>query len=170
MKEWPLFWRRALKASHVSLSATWMGAAVCLVLLSLPGPSVVGEGIVGITYCMTLIDDFVIIPTATAVVFTGVFYGFFTKWGFIRFDWVIVKWVGTLLFIGFGALFLGPWIDSMDGLARESGAVAFEDPRYGAARLNVILWGAIQTVALSALVFVSIYKPWGHRKDVTPAR
>jgi hypothetical protein len=119
---------------------------------------------------MTLIDDFVIIPIATAVVVTGICYGIFTKWGFIRFDWVIVKWIGTLLFIGFGAFFLGPWIDSMDRLARASGAIAFEDPLFFAARQKVILWGAIQTVALCGLVFVSIYKPWGRREDVTPTR
>ena len=170
MKIWSLFWRRALKASHVSLSAIWLGAAVCLVLLALPGASLVGEGIGGITYCMTLIDDFVIIPTAAVVVVTGIFYGFYTKWGFIRFDWVLVKWVATLLFIGFGAFFLGPWIDSMDQIAKDLGGLAFEDPRFGAARRNVILWGAIQSVALCALVFVSIYKPWGQRESVTPTR
>ena len=142
MTIWSLCWRRALKAVHVSLSAIWLGAAVCLVLLALPGPRLVGEGIRGITYCMTLIDDFVIIPIATAVVVTGICYGIFTKWGFIRFDWVIVKWIGTLLFIGFGAFFLGPWIDSMDRLARASGAIAFEDPLFFAARQKVILWGA----------------------------
>jgi len=170
VKMWPLFWRRALKASHVSLSAAWLGAAVCLVLLSLPGRELIGEGLRGTTYCMTLIDDFVIIPTAAAVVGTGVLYGFYTKWGFIRFDWVAVKWVGTLLFIGFGAFFLGPWIDSMHALASESGALAFDDPAYAVARRNVILWGTIQTVALCAFVFVSIYKPWGRRKTVKATR
>ncbi len=170
MKAWPLFWRRALKASHVSLSAAWLGAAACLVLLSLPGASLVGDGVAGVTYGMTLIDDFVIIPTAAAVVGTGIFYGFYTKWGFVRFHWVLVKWAATLAFIGFGALLLGPWIDTMHTLATESGAQAFEDPDYASARFNVILWGAIQTVALCALVFVSIYKPWGQRAGVRPTR
>jgi len=163
MKPWPLFWRRALKASHVTLSAAWLGAAVCLVLLSLPGPSEVGDGVRGITFCMTLIDDFVIIPTASAVVGTGVLYGFYTKWGFIRFRWVLVKWVSTLAFISFGALLLGPWIERMNRLAAASGAHAFALPEYQAARWAVVIWGAIQTVALGGLVFVSIYKPWGQR-------
>ncbi len=160
---WSLRWRRALKASHVSLCAIWVGAAVCLVLLAVPGASLVGEGVVGITYCMTLIDDFVIIPTASAVVLTGVLYGLYTKWGFVRFDWVLVKWVATLSFIGFGAFLLGPWIESMHALASEVGAAAFERTDYGSARRNVILWGAVQTFALCGLVFVSIYKPWGRR-------
>jgi len=167
---WPLGWRRALKSSHVSLSAIWLGAALALVILALPGASVVGERIAGVTFCMTLIDDLVIIPTATAVVLSGLLYGWKTKWGFVRFDWVIVKWVSTLLFVGFGALFLGPWIDSMDGLARESGAAAFDDPGFLSARRAVILWGAIQTLALVGLVFISIFKPWGRRSGVDPAR
>lgn len=163
MKAWPLSGRRALKAVHVCLSAAWFGAAVCLLLLAYPGPSLIGEGLRGTTYCMTLIDDFVIIPTASLVVLTGVLYGVFTRWRFVRFHWVTVKWASTLLFIGFGAFFLGPWIDSMHALVLASGTAAFEDASYVLARERVILWGAIQSVALAGLVFVSIFKPWGER-------
>lgn len=163
MKPWPLAGRRALQAGHVCLSAAWFGAAVCLVLLAFPGPALIGEGLRGTTYCMTLIDDFVIIPTATLVVGTGVLYGLFTRWGFVRFHWVTVKWVSTLLFIGFGAFFLGPWIDSMHALVLEFGTAAFEDADYAAARSRVMIWGAVQTAALAALIFVSIFKPWGER-------
>ena len=168
MKEWSLTARRTLKASHVAIGGTWMGAAVVLVLLQIPGAATVGDGVRGLTEAMTWVDDFVIIPSTIAIVLTGLLYGLRTKWGFFRFDWVIVKWVGSLLFIAIGGLALGPWIESMHEMALESGAAAYDLEAYRDARLRVIVVGGVQTVALGGLVFVSIFKPWG-RRDAPPA-
>lgn len=162
-RHFPLFWRRALKATHVGVAAFWLGAALILVVLQLPDAETLGERVRGVTYAMTLIDDFVIIPATVVVFLSGILYGVGTPWGFFRYDWVVAKWVGTVLFMAFGALALGPWIDGMDVLAQEHGAAVFARPEYASARLRVALWGGIQTFLLGGLVAISIYKPWGKR-------
>lgn len=162
-RQWPLGARRALKSVHVAIAGAWLGAAVILTALQVPGPETVGDGLVGLTYASTAIDDFVIIPSALAVLLSGVFYGLRTSWGFVRFDWVIVKWLATLLFVAFGALFLGPWIDAMHEQVRTMGTAAWSTEGYQTARLKVLVGGGVQTLALGGLVFVSVFKPWGRR-------
>jgi hypothetical protein len=158
-----LAWRRALKSAHVVLAGVWMGSAACLVLMAAPSGRGLGVGVVGATALATRIDDWVLVPAASLVLVSGVLYGLFTRWGFVRFDWVVVKWLGTLGSVAFGALFLGPWIETMAARSAELGALAYADSAFEAARLRVFAFGLTQFVVLAALVAVSIYKPWGRR-------
>jgi len=137
-----------------------MGAAACLVLMASPGRDV---DIAGASALATRIDDWVLVPAATLVLVTGVLYGLFTRWGFVRFDWVVVKWLGSLGSVAFGAFFLGPWIETMAARSAELGALAYSDATFEAARARVFAFGLAQIVLLIALVGVSIYKPWGRR-------
>jgi len=163
LQEASLPWRRALKSLHVALAGIWMGSAACLVLMAAPNGDRLGLGVGGATALATRIDDWVLVPAATLVLVTGVLYGLFTRWGFVRFDWVVVKWLGTLGSVAFGAFFLGPWIETMAARSAELGALAYTDASFEAARLRVFSFGLTQIFVLAALVAVSIYRPWGRR-------
>lgn len=162
--------RKVLKSTHVSFSAVWIGAAVVLVLVQAINTEANADHLAGLTVCMKLVDTWVIIPAAVGSFITGIGYGIWTKWGFFKFYWVIVKWVATVAFSLFGAAYLGPWISGMDAIALDKLAASLTDPEYLANRLLVAVWGAIQTVLLVGLVFLSILKPWGMRPGAAPAR
>ena len=156
--------RKTLKSVHVALACVWLGSAVALVLLQAINTSAYRDSVPGVTLCLKLIDDFLIIPSAAGSLLTGIVYGVWTKWGFFQFHWVTLKWIATVAFILFGAFLLGPWINGMHALAQSDVAAALQSPDYQHSRLMVLIWGGLQTVGLVGLVFLSIFKPWGRRE------
>ena len=158
--KWSLPWRHGLKSLHILVAAMWMGSAACLVLIARPG---VSGDVVASMQLATHIDDWLLVPSAVFVFITGVLYGFYTKWGFVRFRWVIVKWLVSVLSLGFGALFLGPWIETLAALSQELGVDVHQNTTFETLRARVFMYGGIQFVVLASLVPVSVYKPWGRR-------
>jgi hypothetical protein len=156
--------KRLLVALHVLFAGLWVGgiAAVLVITYLLP-PSQSAEGLVTRHTILDLLDFFVIIPACFGSLFTGLAFMRFTPWGFLRYRWVIVKWVSTVTMIAFGALCLGPWIMSMARLAGQLGLAAPADPTFRSAHLLTRVFIPLQLTALLGMILVSIFKPWGKR-------
>jgi hypothetical protein len=56
-----------------------------------------------------LLDFILIIPGAVGSLVSGFLICRKTSWGFIRYRWVIAKWIATLSAILVGTVLLGPW-------------------------------------------------------------
>jgi uncharacterized membrane protein len=151
-----------LKGLHLITVACWIGGAVSLIVLYPFKNGVDNAGVLyGINQSIHHVDmAVVVIPGAIGCLLTGLIYSAFTKWGFFRHGWVILKWIITLAGIIFGTICLGPWETRMMELSGELGLKALGNAEYLLnQRLNAY-WGMAQVALLMATVFVSILKPW----------
>ncbi len=153
---------RWLKGVHLIFCGTWIGAAVCMLLIMnvKSAAPVDGQRLFAYNSAVKLIDDVIVVPCALGSLFTGLAYSLFTPWGFFRHAWVTVKWAVTVGAILFGTFFLGPWVNRCATLAENLGLEALQDTAYQSARSLNSGFGLLQVSLLVATVFVSILKPW----------
>ena len=151
-----------LKGLHLIAVACWVGGGVSLLLLYFLKEPVTDSGVLfGINQAIHHVDmAVVVVPGAFGCLLTGLAYSIFTKWGFFRHGWMILKWAVTISAILFGTFYLGPWETRMMEISGDLGIAALADPDYLHNQRMNLLWGTVQVAILVATVFVSIFKPW----------
>ncbi len=98
------------------------------------------------------------------ILFTGLLYSLFTKWGFVKHYWIIFKWIAVLILFVMIWVWVGPAINGSAALS--DGEFFFEGARsqyqdYGS---QGFLFTAAMMIILFVLILVSVFKPWGQRK------
>ena len=149
-------WRKLLLALHVLTSVAFPGAVAGFLALAVVGatnndPSVVRAVYVG----MAVVTWDVIVPLAAASLVIGVAASLGTPWGLLRYYWLIVKLVLTLVAVAVLMLQTGT-IDMLSEAALRGDLSAMNGPRMG-----MILHGAGGFVVLAVATVLSIYKPRG---------
>ncbi|GLZ05093.1 membrane protein [Actinomadura sp. NBRC 104412] len=141
---------------HVLGSLTWLGLDVGLLALSLTGLTSDDPATVRAVYlAMNVLGTTVLIPAAILSLVTGVLLGLGTKWGLVRYHWVLVKLVLTVITAALTIFALRSGLSQAADEVRLS-AVAPADAAGG------LLFAPI--VSLTCYLFMtvlSIYKPWG---------
>lgn len=162
-------WTKVLKMFHVLFFAVWLGGGVALlVLASAVSPDTATEAHLH-ARALHAIDNYMVIVFAFGLLFTGMIYSLFTRWGFVKHWWVVAKWVVLIFQILFGALVLGPYVTDNVAMARTMTGRLSDYPEYSANLDRVAVLGAIQLALLVFLVFVSVWKPWGPTKRARAA-
>ena len=129
-----------------------------------------GDELYAVNACIKLLDDYIIIPSAFGCLITGLLICWLTNWGFIKFNWVIVKWVATVAQIIFGTFWLGPWTNNATAIADADRINALHNAIYLYDRHMNNIWGSVQVAFLVVLVFISVFKPWGKRGKVATGK
>ena len=158
---------RWLKGFHMIAVSCWIGGAVALILLYLLKDNVInGDVLYGINQSIHHVDMVVVvIPGAFGCLITGLIYGIFSNWGFFKHNWMIFKWIVTIAAILFGTFYLGPWETKMMEISGKLGMSSLNDPLYLYNQKMNLIFGSLQCVVLMITVFISIFKPWGKRKN-----
>ena len=154
-----------LKAFHITISCSWVGAGICLILMQAGLSATNDMELYGIDMSMKFIDDFIIIPGAMGSLLTGLIYAIFTKWGFFKHRWITVKWIINVGGIIFGTFWLGPWLNSMPPISGALGLEALKDPAYIHAKTMNSWFGPVQVCTLIFAVFISVLKPWKKKRE-----
>ena len=112
-----------------------------------------------------LINNSVVYYSVMGNILTAMTYGLFTRWGFFKFDWVVVKW---LLLIGLAVLFMMRFIPSVNGMTSLSDAglnTAGAEAEYSDFVQRGLFWCVVLIGLFGAIFFISTIKPWGKRKE-----
>jgi uncharacterized membrane protein len=155
-----------LKGFHILAVSCWIGGAVALLLLYFLKADVSdGHVLFGINQSIHHVDMVVVvIPGAFGCLFTGLGYSIFSKWGFLKHNWIIFKWIVTVAAILFGTFYLGPWETNMMTISGALGEAALRDDAYLYNQKMNLIFGALQCLVLMVTVFISIFKPWRKKK------
>jgi hypothetical protein len=102
---------------------------------------------------MIFIDNYIIIPAAIGSCLTGLIYSHLTQWGYLKYYWIMVKWIFTITFIVIGFFWLIPWLNNMLEVTDSSS--------YDVAMSVHLAMTVLQTVLLFFVVIISVFKPWG---------
>jgi uncharacterized membrane protein len=154
-----------LLSGQVASGSIWFGTSLCMVLISLNNRNTTnGDKLYAINSVLKLLDDFVIIPSATLSSITGALLCWLTMWGFTKHYWMLVKWVVTVVLIVVGTAWLGPLTHTITGISQTQRLQALPHPLYVWDQITLIIGAVTQTLCLLAMLIISVLKPWGRRK------
>ncbi len=164
MKKLKVKQKQWLITLHVAFAGMWFGTALCMIVIALMNRNTPnGDELYAINSVMKLLDDVVIIPSATFSLLTGGLLCWLTIWGFFKHHWVIAKWIGTVTLIVTGTIWLGPWTNAMTAISAEKRLQALQNPLYVFDQKAVLIGAIIQTSCLLLIIAISFLKPWGKR-------
>lgn len=153
-----------LISAHVATGGIWFGTALCMVIIALSHQTTSnGDELYAVNSVIKLLDDFVVIPSAILSLVTGGFLCWLSVWGFVKFYWVITKWVATVTLIVFGTFWLGPWTNTATAIADLERSKALTNPVFMFDSRAAAIGGAIQSISILVIIFISVIKPWGKR-------
>ena len=150
--------RKAALTGHVTASIGWFGAVAAFLALALVGLTSRDAQLVRAAYpAMELLTRFVIVPLALASLLSGVISSLGTKWGLLRYYWVLIKLVITLL----ATLVLLVHLQPIELLAGEATRAAVLATTLHQQRLLLVVASGAALVVLLVLTAIAVYKPRG---------
>jgi len=155
---------RWLKTLHICFASLWAGGTVCITVIQSGFDPAIGAEMFAYRSIIWLIDLWVIAPSALLCMITGFFYSAMTTFGFVKYWWIILKWIVTLGYNLAGFLVLSPWLERMARLSRDlppAEALPPEPALFSAAHGAVL---GVQLGVVTAMIVVTILKPWGHTR------
>jgi hypothetical protein len=155
---------KTLKVVHLMFVALWVGGNVSAVLLSFLATSATTDAVLGIYLAMEVVDYWIIIPGSSGCLITGIVYGIWTKWGFFKHPWIIVKWVVMIVQMIAGAAFLGQAVAANVALLEGAGPAVATGQSFKTNESLIQTLGIIQSVLLLFLIWISTFKPGRPRR------
>lgn len=95
---------------------------------------------------------------------SGLAFSLFSDFGFVRFRWVILKWVLSAGLVALACLWFGPSVDgcaSISDASMQTGSMAAE---YAASGKAILEGSLIIAIILAFLLAISILRPFGSRR------
>jgi hypothetical protein len=155
--------RAWLKGLHIVCTCAWVGAGICMFLLTFVVRPNNSHDLYVVMAALTLIDDWLIIPAAVGSLLTGLLISWMTPWGFFKWRWVAAKWVLTIIMTLFGVFYLSPWLHEMAAITVADPIGAFQNETFLTNHWLLTLSGGPMFLAMLSLIFLSVIKPWGKR-------
>lgn len=149
--------RKLWLALHVGFSVGWLGAAMAMLVLAIVGATTSNLLLRHYAYeIMHIFDLAIVIPLVLLALITGLVVSLGTKWGLVRYWWVLVKFAIALSIPLFAAVQESFWV-------REAVAGTRADPAVDLAGTDVRLWVCfiVFSLLLWTATALSSYKPWG---------
>lgn len=152
---------KVLKTMHLLAAICWVGGAFSLMILSglREAHLELSNFTALINMCVYYVDVGVVIPGIIGCIVTGLIYSVYTNFGFIKYFWIIYKWIITLNAFFWGMTFIGPWADDIFSTAVDWGVYDL---------LNLVhlcvmpqnSWGGFaQFLLLLSVVAISVFRP-----------
>ncbi|WP_426247478.1 hypothetical protein [Nocardioides sp. LHG3406-4] len=153
-------WRRAVLALHILCGVGWMGLDLGLVVLVVTGASSDSGPTVAAAYTAARLVIPVVVPVlATGMLLTGVLLGWGSKWGLVRWTWVLTKLVVGIVLTVLVFVALVPGALSIP--TELTGTAAQVRDAVGGAGRDLLFPPVVSFLALSFALVLSIWKPWG---------
>jgi hypothetical protein len=144
---------------HAVCGIGWMGVDIALFLLLLNARTTTNamEAIAGYK-AVSLIVPIAVPPLCLGILVTGLLLGWGTPWGVLRYWWVFIKLLLSLLMTVLVFVLLLPGIHALPDLARSLTADAVR-ARLGPAGIQLMFPPAVSFAMLAAATVLSIFKP-----------
>ena len=108
--------------------------------------------------------DSIIMNVSIAVAITVLIFSTFTKWGFLKYYWIMTKWFILILLAIIIMFFADPSVNGMAALSDTLKIQVQNNEDYHYYEHQSIIYTILQLILLIFVVFISVVKPWGQRK------
>lgn len=151
-------WRKVALTAHVTASVGWLGGVAGFLALAVAGLASEDAQTVRSGYvAMELIGWYVIVPLCAASLVIGVVSSVGTTWGLVRYYWVVVKLVITVL----ATVALLVHLQPVDHLADVAAGAAWSGGELHGLRVQLVIQSGAAVLALLVATALSVYKPQG---------
>jgi hypothetical protein len=153
--------RKAMLVVHIVMGIGWMGVDIALLVLLLTARTTADPLLVvsGFTSVRTIVPA-TVPPLSLGILLTGTFLGVGTRWGLLRYWWVVGKLLLSLVMTVLVFVALVPAVTRIStGLAS---GVSAESVRasLGALPTMLLFPPIVSFLMLGVAAILSIYKPW----------
>lgn len=155
--------KRWLLSAHLVCIAACLGASFCSLAFNITALFTTDPYLLNTISVFTDILDHTIIRFgAGGAILTGILLALLTQWGLIRFYWISVKEIITVLCVAVDLIAIR-WNEQLISLTATQGLHALSNPLYLTNRTLLFIGILFHIVALSGVIVISIFKPWGQR-------
>ncbi|TDE89720.1 hypothetical protein EXU48_19785 [Occultella glacieicola] len=170
-RSWPRLGARARRVVlivHLASAGSWLGLDVVLGVLVVTALGAAPATAAALTVAIGTFVGWPLVAVALITLLSGGVLGLGSKYGLVRYRWVLTKLVLTLVLIG---LVVGVLVPSVAELAATATASA---PPVGTGTFEVgrqlIFPPIVSSLALLFAITLSVTKPWGRRRAAGLAR
>lgn len=157
--------RKLLLLLHIVVSVGWLGLNVGNLTLAITGLTTDDPGTQHAAFgAMYLIGGTLLIPVSLLALVSGVLLGMYSKWGLVRYRWVLVKLVLTIIAVVLIPLSLLPGLRELSALVAATPADRLADS--GPLALDMLAAGLVSTSMYVTNAVLSVLKPWGRTRRV----
>lgn len=150
-----------LRIFHLYLASVWGGGASSLFAIHCLYTPDSWPELHARNLALLYVDNYILVPSAAGCLLTGLLYCHLTKWGYLKYYWIIGKLIANFLFLFVGYFWFIPWIDRMVKASSATDRYMEIDSGYIASMQIHIAMTAAQALLVFALVVISVFKPWG---------
>jgi hypothetical protein len=160
----PLRWRKLLLVLHIAGGVGWMGLDVGLLVLAMTGLTTQsGQIAVAVYTAFGILVPPAVLTLSLLMLVTGLMQGLWTKWGLLKYWWVIVKLVVGLVLTALVLFVLVPAVEGLPAHVagmRDGGGQAVR-AALGNAPVQLMFPPVVSFLSLAFALVLSVYKPWG---------
>jgi len=147
---------QVLKILHIYFAAIWVGSAIAMWSFLL----IINSNNISKNLEVALfIDEFVLIPSVFLCLITGILFSIFTKWGFFKHRWIIVKYIGNLAPPIMGIVFHGAQFHKLVEMANELGFTALSNNEFKNLLNIFLIVCVLNGLILLFMYIISVIKP-----------
>ncbi|TDV41427.1 hypothetical protein [Actinophytocola oryzae] len=158
--------RKWLLVLHVVASVGWLGLNVGNLTLEITGLTTddptTQHTALGALY---LIGGPLLIPVSLLAYLSGIALGFYSKWGVVRYRWVLVKFSLTTVAVVLVPLSLLPGLRELSTLMAGTPTDQLAD--LGGIGSDMLAAGLVSTGMYLTNAILSVLKPWGRTRAVS---
>jgi hypothetical protein len=153
--------RNTVLVLHVIMGIGWMGVDIALFALLMTARTTDNAALVVSSFnAFGMIVPVAVPPLSLGILATGVTLGLGTRWGLIRYWWVLVKLLLSLVMTALVSLSLLPAISNMAILADTTLSAAAVRASLGELPTMLMFPPIVSFLMLGTATVLSIFKPW----------
>jgi hypothetical protein len=158
--------RKWLLILHLLFSAIMLGEAIVFLIMSITAGNTSDEGMLKASYSiMHALAKAPIKASTIGTLVTGILLSVLTPWGLFRYYWIIAKEALMLLSILLGPFGMYLWTLKSVTLTTSKGLNALQDSAFIVNNNQLWVGIILQIISLAAMFIISVFKPWGSRKQ-----
>ena len=154
--------RKLLLLVHIAAAGVWLGLDLVLGILVVTVLTGDATGAGAAAASLAAVATWPLVVAGLVTLASGVLLGLGSKYGLVRYRWVLVKLVVNVVLVTLVVLVLWPGMVT----AGEAGRVALADGAAPAMTATLVVPPVVSSTALVVAMTLSVFKPWGRTRRV----
>lgn len=155
--------RKTLLLFHIAAAGAWLGLDLVLGILSVTALRADATSAAAAAVSLAAFTTWPLIITGLITLTSGILLGIGSKYGLVRYRWVLIKLVLTVVLIILVPILLMPGVMTMT----ENGLRALESGNMPTVAWNALFPPIVSSTSVIFAMTLSVFKPWG-RTAFTP--
>ncbi len=156
--------RKLVLLLHIMSAGIWLGLDVAMAVAIFTGLNTDDRQLAAALFqALETITVLPLLTTGVVCLITGLFLGWGSKYGVVRYWWVLIKLILNLILTALVLLSLRGGVQEVGAF----GALLAEDPTATADLQNIIYPPIVSPTALTIAMLLAVFKPWGRLRRST---